>query len=116
MSHRERARGHSRSRGVHDSLGAATDAQREARPLHVHIGSLILHGFERTDSAALASGLETELAHAWGSAVAPSALAALHGRQRLDAGEFHVQRGSRGFAVGRQVARALHRAFARERR
>lgn len=85
--------------------------QAEGTEMRIHIGELVIDGGTRVDRAALAAAMEGEL----GRLVAAHGLRpaqAIHAR--IDAGTLRAPVGDSA-AVGRGVARAVHRTLGGER-
>ena len=81
--------------------------------IELHIEELVLHGFPAGDRHRIAAAVETELARL----LAQSGAAALPGSSleldRLDAGAFQVEPGTRPHTVGRQAAQRLFSQLSR---
>jgi len=75
--------------------------------IRLHIGELILHGFEPADRAALGAALETELARLL-VAGDHEALANAGRVARLDGGAFEMPAHARPEATGARLARAVY--------
>lgn len=80
-----------------------------SRPIRVHIGELVLHGFERRDRHAIAVAVREELARSLTNVAHRQSSLSI---DRLDAGSVPVQpRAPRGIGtrVGRMLKGALRR-------
>ncbi len=82
------------------------------RAVHVHIGELVLRGFQRSGRSEVATALERDLVRAIAAEV-PSLLR--HGgvHERVDGGRLTLGAGAPGRVVGEQVARAVYRGMAK---
>ena len=75
--------------------------------IRLHIGELVLHGFEPGDRAALGAALETELARLL-AAGDPEALTRAQGLPRLDGGAFELPAHTAPAVAGARLARAVY--------
>lgn len=77
----------------------------------VEIGELVLHGFAPGDRYGIAAAVEQELTRLITEHAAPALWQQGAAQDRVDAGAFTLQAGSRGDAVGIQVAGQLFQAL-----
>ena len=75
--------------------------------IRLHIGELVLHGFEPAERQALGAALETELARLLASGDTES-LARAGNLSRLDGGAFEMPRHARPEVAGARLARAVY--------
>jgi len=109
MKGRERLR-----RGVKESSargprpGPRRDPKTPPRPrsIEVHIGQLVLHGFTYDDRRPIAEAIERELTHLLTDK--GSSLEVSFEVQRINAGEFQLERNGRPESSGTKIARAIY--------
>jgi hypothetical protein len=75
--------------------------------IKLHVGELVLHGFEPADRTALGAALETELARLL-AAGDPEALASAGQVARLDGGAFELPAHAGPEVAGTRLARAVY--------
>ncbi|MBE9514414.1 MAG: hypothetical protein IMY83_05240 [Chloroflexi bacterium] len=79
------------------------------RNIELHIEELVLHGFDSGDHYRIGAAVEAELARLFAEQGVPPSLMTQSGDvAHLDGGTFDVAPGSRGEAIGAQVAQALY--------
>ncbi|HLZ34043.1 MAG TPA: hypothetical protein VKP13_08490 [Nitrospira sp.] len=87
-------------------------AQRSIPNLHpsvsLHIGKLVLHGFESGDRYRIGEAMQRELARLIAMEGVPPLLARGGEIARLDGGAFKVAPGARADAIGSQIAHAVY--------
>ena len=76
--------------------------------IELHIEELVLHGFASGDRYDIADAVHRELGRLFAGNQSAPALRQSADIARVDAGAFEVAPGSKGEAVGAQVAQALH--------
>ena len=76
--------------------------------IELHIEELVLNGFEAGDRYRIGAAVEAELARLLAERGVPPSLAQSGDVAHLDGGTFDVAPGSRGEAIGAQVAQALY--------
>lgn len=79
--------------------------------IRLHIGEVVLHGFEQGDRAALGAALEAELARLLAAGDLESLTRAGH-VARLDGGAFEMPAHSDPEAAGTRLARAVYDGLA----
>jgi hypothetical protein len=80
------------------------------RPTNVelHIEELVLHGLAPGDRYRIGEAVERELRRLFAEQGAPASLTQGGEIERMDGGSFGVAEGSRGDAIGAQVAQAVY--------
>jgi hypothetical protein len=76
--------------------------------VELHIDSLVLHGFDPRDQAAVGRALRTELTRLIADGGLPAGLASADGASRMDGGAFRASPGQRPAEVGAAVARSIY--------
>jgi hypothetical protein len=105
-AHPSRAAYEGRPAGERNGRGALSGS------VDLHIDELRLDGFRAGDKYLIAEALQTELAHLLGQGGMTEILGQSNSVDRLDAGAIRVSAESRPGAVGREIARNIHRSLA----
>ena len=82
--------------------------------IDLHIEELVLHGFSTGDRYRIADALQVELTRLISEQGLASPLMNGGEIQRIDAGAFEMQPGSRGNVVGGQIAQTVHQGLTHE--
>jgi hypothetical protein len=78
------------------------------RAIHVHVERLVLDGFSRGESAAIASAVRAELGRLLTAQGLPPGLARGAALSSVDGGSLRMGAGTRPAAAGKGIARAVY--------
>jgi len=81
--------------------------------IELHIEELVLHGFAPKDRYAIGEAVQRELARLFAEQGVPPSVGRGYEAARLDGGSFHIAEGSKGDAIGAQVAQSVYGGLGR---
>jgi len=77
-------------------------------PVHVHVETLVLHGFSAGAGWWIGDAIQQELTRLIGEQGLPSGIREIGDAARLDAGRISLRHGAQPAAVGAQIATAVY--------
>lgn len=108
-----RAQWAARARGDASGIEPRRRAIGSGGPVHVHVETLVLHGFSASAGRRVGNAIQQELTRLIGEQGVPSGIRLIGEAVRLDAGSISVRRGAQPAAVGAQIAMAVYGVPAR---
>ena len=86
-------------------------ADRQPFELNLHIGELVLHGFEHLDRAELGTAVRQSLVRLFGENGLPASIEHAARMDRIDGGTLDLPANAGVSVIGERIARSIHRSF-----